>query len=709
MPLFAATIALSALLLFLVQPIIAKQILPWFGGSAGVWSVCMVFFQSTLLAGYAYAHLLVRKLRRPQQFRLHVALLATSLLLLPITPSAALKPVGGHDAPAAILLLLLATIGLPYFLLSSTGPLLQAWIAHRFAARTVYRMFALSNLGSLLGLVAFPFVVEPLLDSRRQAVAWSIAYLLFVAGGIWAAWQCRHGTGREDRDTAPGSSPVSASGEDRGSHGAASAWLGLSALGVVLLLSTTNQLLQNVASVPFLWVLPLALYLFSFVVVFEGRRGRGWYSPRWGVPAALLAALLMAAGLSVSNGVLDVSLAVPVYCLGLFVTCVFCHGELAARKPAHAELTRFYLMISIGGALGGVFVGLIAPRIFHSLYELPLALVFVAVAGLLCVLRATGLSRRWWLALALSASVATAAIAWADWLYIRLLDHDLIVMQRNFYGTLRVREIDDNGTRVRRLLHGVILHGEQPVSGPERNKPGSYYTRTSGVGLAIARAQQSKPSARLGVIGLGVGTLAAWGREHDVVRFYEIDRDVVVLANSYFTYLQATPAPVEVVLGDARLSLESELAQSQPQQFDVLAVDAFASDSIPVHLITREAIELYERHLRDDGMIAVHISNRFLDLQPVLANIVAATGLSARMIDDEVSDDSDPRADSSKWVLIARNQRTLEGGIIGQRGAPLRGQAKVGVWTDGHSNLLQVMKTTPLQALERLVSSLRDE
>ena len=325
------------------------------------------------------------------------------------------------------------------------------------------------------------------------------------------------------------------------------------------------------------------------------------------------------------------------------------------------------------------------------------------------MLRATGLSRRWWLALALSASVATAAIAWADWLYIRLLDHDLIVMQRNFYGTLRVREIDDNGTRVRRLLHGVILHGEQPVSGPERNKPGSYYTRTSGVGLAIARAQQSKPSARFGVIGLGVGTLAAWGREHDVVRFYEIDRDVVVLANSYFTYLQATPAPVEVVLGDARLSLESELAQSQPQQFDVLAVDAFASDSIPVHLITREAIELYERHLRDDGMIAVHISNRFLDLQPVLANIVAATGLSARMIDDEVSDDSDPRADSSKWVLIARNQRTLEGGIIGQRGAPLRGQAKVGVWTDGHSNLLQVMKTTPLQALERLVSSLRDE
>jgi hypothetical protein len=699
MPLFAATIAVSALLLFLVQPIIAKQILPWFGGSAGVWSVCMVFFQSTLLAGYAYAHLLTRKLAPRRQFQVHVALLVASLAVLPIIPNPALKPVGGHDAALAILLVLLATIGLPYFLLSSTGPLLQAWIAHRFAARTVYRMFALSNLGSLLGLVAFPFLVEPLLSSRGQALAWSSVYLVFVAGCAWSAWQCRHG--------APAGPPAGAGpapdAEENALAGTPATWLGLSALGVVLLLATTNQLQQNVASAPFLWVLPLALYLFSFVVVFEGRGGRGWYSPRWGVPAALVAALLMAGGLTLSNGVLDVSLAVPLYCLGLLAACIFCHGELAARKPASAELTRFYLMISIGGALGGIFVGLVAPRIFASLYELPLALVFVAVAAFAAALRRPGLGRGWSLGLTAAATLAAGGIAWEDWNYVSFLDHDLIVMQRNFYGTLRVREIDDAGVRVRRLLHGVILHGEQATSGPERDLPGSYYTRTSGVGLAIARAQERKAAVRIGVIGLGVGTLAAYGRAGDSVRVYELDRDVVALANSRFTYLQSTPARVEVALGDARLSLESEAQAGAPQGFDVLAVDAFSSDSIPVHLLTREAILLYVHHLAAGGIVAVHISNRFLDLQPVLANIATATGLHATLIDDEIEDEAS-KASSSEWVLIAADASTLADGPIGKRGEALRDQADVGVWTDGYNNLLRVMKSSPLHAIERLLS-----
>ena len=707
MPLFAATIALSALLLFLVQPIIAKQILPWFGGTAGVWSVCMVFFQSVLLAGYAYAHLLVRRLRPLQQFRVHAVLLFGSLALLPIIPNAALKPLGGQDAAVAILLVLASTIGLPYFLLSSTGPLLQAWIAHRFAARSVYRMFALSNLGSLLGLVAFPFVVEPMMSSRAQALGWSLGYALFVVGCASAAWKSR----RETKVATVGGGDATAptpSAAETALAGSASVWLGLSALGVILLLSTTNQLLQNIASAPFLWVLPLALYLFSFVVVFEGRGGRGWYNPRWGVPAALIAALLMAGGLSASNGVLDVSLAVPLYCVGLFCTCIFCHGELAARKPASGELTRFYLMISIGGAFGGVFVGLVAPHIFASLYELPLGLIFIAVAGFLAVLGRRGLSRRWSLGLAAGACAATAAIAWADWQYIDFLNHDLIVMERNFYGTLRVREVDENGIRIRRLLHGVILHGEQATSGPDRDKPGSYYTPTSGIGLAVTRVQQSKRQARFGVIGLGVGTLAAYGRPSDSIRFYELDRDVVNLANSRFSYLQSSPARVEVVLGDARLSLERELAMGQPQRFDVLAVDAFSSDSIPVHLLTREAIEAYERHLTDNGVIAVHISNRFLDLQPVLANIVAIDGLSACLIDDEV-EDSNSSASSSEWVLIARDPHALEGGSIGERGEALREQSDVGVWTDGYNNLLRVMKTSPLQALEHLIASPRDE
>ncbi len=697
MPLFAATIALSALLLFLVQPIIAKQILPWFGGSAGVWSVCMVFFQSTLLAGYAYAHLLARRLGQQQQFRLHASLLAASLLLLPIIPNPVLKPTGGQDAAGAILLVLLASIGLPYFLLSSTGPLLQTWIARRYPGRSVYRMFALSNLGSLLGLVAFPFVVEPLLDTRQQALAWSVGYAFFVAACGALAWSCR-GSGDAGARQAP-SPAVEPAGA-----GAASGWLALSALGVILLLATTNQLQQNIASVPFLWVVPLALYLLSFVIVFEGRAGRGWYSPRWGIPAALLAALLMAGALSTSSGVLDVSLAVPLYSLGLLVCCIFCHGELAARKPAPTELTRFYLMISVGGALGGCFVGLVAPRIFASLYELPLALAFIGIAALLAALLRKDLPPHWSQALAALCIAAVAAIGWADWRYLAMLDRDLIVMQRNFYGTLRVREIDDNGIPLRRLLHGVILHGEQPVSGPRQNEPGSYYSGTSGVGLSIRQAQERKSAVRMGVIGLGVGTLASYGRRGDSVRFYELDRDVVELANSRFTFLRATPARVEVALGDARLSLERELAQGMPQQFDVLAVDAFSSDSIPVHLLTCEAIELYEHHLAPGGIIAVHISNRFLDLQPVLGNIAAATGLAMRLVDDEIDEDDD-RASSSDWVLIARDPHDLADGSIGQRGHALRGQEDVGVWTDGYSNLLRVMKTSPLRAVRRLLGS----
>ena len=712
MPLFALTIAISALLLFLVQPIIAKQILPWFGGSAGVWSVCMVFFQTALLAGYGYAHFVVRRLAPRNQARLHIALLAGSLLVLPIIPGAHLRPRGGEDAPMAILLVLLLTIGLPYFLLSTTGPLLQAWVAHRFAARSVYRMFALSNLGSLAGLVAFPFVVEPLLDSRTQAVAWSALYAVFVAGCAWTAWRSRHGSLVESAaEPTTGSAADSPTGQPPApavAHpaGGPLSWLALSALGVVLLLATTNQLLQNVASAPFLWILPLALYLLSFVVVFEGRGGRGWYDPRWGVPAALLAAALMAVALSASNGLLDPGVSIPLYCGGLFFACIFCHGELAARKPESSSLTQYYLMLSLGGAIGGIFVGLVAPLVFPSLYELPLALLAVALATIASVARRPGLRRAWSWVLGILAIATAGLVGWEDLAYVRALHHDLIVQERNFYGTLRVREVEEDGIRVRRLLHGVILHGEQAMSGEDRNRPGTYYVPTSGVGLAIARVQQQAASVRVGVIGLGVGTIAGYGRAGDLVHFYEIDPDVVAIARSRFTYLESTPATVEVTLGDARLSLERELAERRAQGFDVLAVDAFSSDSIPVHLLTREAVLLYVDHLAPGGILAVHISNRFLELEPVLGNILAATGLHGRLIDDDPPD-SEPRASGSRWVLIARDEATLSEGAIGKRGTVLAVRPGARVWTDGYNNLLGVMRSSPLSAIESLIEKIR--
>ena len=527
MPLFASTILLSAFLLFLVQPIIAKQILPWFGGTSAVWTTCLVFFQVMLLAGYTYAHLSTRYLTPKHQARLHIGLLALSLLFLPIIPSAALKPLAGADAAFRIVVLLLATIGLPYFLLSSTGPLLQKWVAPRFPEKTVYRLFALSNFGSLIGLLAFPFAIEPFSTARVQSIAWSVAYALFALACAASAWRASRSVGsagvvRPALTESTGPAP-------RASDYAM--WLAFAALGSVLLLATTSHITQNIATVPFLWVLPLSLYLLTFVIAFEGRGGQGWYQRSWFLFPTLLLMVAMAAGLSANRGVMDVSLAVPLYTIGMMMAAFFCNGELALSKPAPRYLTQFYLTISLGGALGGMLVGLVAPRVFPTYFELPVAL-FVLGSLAVFVARKT----RW---LVGPAVVGALAIGWFGSQYIGFLREEAIYMHRNFYGTLRVKEQGEGDQQVRRLLHGVILHGEQQTINANRLEPGSYYARTSGVGRAIAARQDQVP-VRLGFVGLGVGTLSAYGRAGDVVRFYEIDPDVLALAKSQFSYLNIT-------------------------------------------------------------------------------------------------------------------------------------------------------------------------
>ena len=472
MLLFASTILLSAFLLFLVQPIIAKQILPWFGGTSAVWTVCLVFFQVVLLLGYTYSHLITRHLAPRQQARLHIVLLLASLLFLPIIPSVAFKPAADTDAALRILLLLTATIGLPYFLLSTTGPLLQKWVAPRFPEKTVYRLFALSNFGSLIGLLAFPFAIEPFthvahavdrLERRVRAVRAGLRPLgVEVEPGRGGAHLVD--TSAPATDAPAGPAP---SGRDY------AMWLAFSALGSVMLLASTSHITQNIASVPFLWVLPLSLYLLTFVLAFEGRGGRGWYE-RWMMFVTLLFVVGMAAGLSAGRGVLDISLAVPLYSAGMFMTVFFCNGELALRKPAPRYLTQFYLTISLGGALGGLFVGLVAPRLFPTTFELPLALMALAAMGLVVVWNNKSLIG--------PALVASLATAWYGSEYLTFLRDDVIYMHRNFYGTLRVREQGTGDLQVRRLLHGVILHGEQSTTAPDRLEPGTYYARTSGVG-----------------------------------------------------------------------------------------------------------------------------------------------------------------------------------------------------------------------------------
>ena len=689
MLLFASTILLSAFLLFLVQPIIAKQILPWFGGTSAVWTVCLVFFQVLLLLGYTYSHLITRHLAPRQQARLHIVLLLASLLFLPIIPSVAFKPAADTDAALRILLLLTATIGLPYFLLSTTGPLLQKWVAPRFPEKTVYRLFALSNFGSLIGLLAFPFAIEPFTTSRTQSIVWSGAYALFVLACALSAWKSSQGAEGPhvvDTSTAATDEPVGPAPAGRDY----AMWLAFSALGSVMLLASTSHITQNIASVPFLWVLPLSLYLLTFVLAFEGRGGRGWYE-RWMMFVTLLFVVGMAAGLSAGRGVLDVSLAVPLYSVGMFVSVFFCNGELALRKPTPRYLTQFYLTISLGGALGGLFVGLVAPRLFPTTFELPLALMALAAMGLVVVW-----NNKFLIGPALVASLATA---WYGSEYLTFLRDDVIYMHRNFYGTLRVREQGTGDLQVRRLLHGVILHGEQSTTAPDRLEPGTYYARTSGVGRAI-EARQSAGPVRLGIVGLGVGTLSAYGRAGDTVRFYELDPDVLALAKNYFSYLPSSPSNLEFVIGDARLSLERELARGAKQGYDVLAIDAFSSDSIPVHMITREAIDLFMQHVAPDGILAIHISNRFLDLKPVLANIAHSLGLKARLVSD--SPTGSGSASITDWVLIARTDAPFAHELL-DVATPIEPDPSLSLWTDQFNNLLDVLKSSPLEEFRRLI------
>jgi len=673
MPVYAAAVFLSAFLLFQVQPIIARQILPWFGGTAAVWAICMVFFQFGLLGGYAYADWMARRVAPRKQALIHGALLLLSLAFLPLAPNPAFKPAGADDPGAAIVLLLLVSIGLPYFLLSATSPLAQVWFARRFPQAQVYRLFALSNTASLLALVSYPFVIEPWVSSRVQSLAWSTGYAFFALFCIAAARMATPASPLSVDGPHPGGLHEGwQSGQPAGEQYAL--WLGLSALGTVMLLAVTNHMTQNIASIPFLWLLPLTLYLLTFILSFEGR---GWYRRKVFVLPFLVAMPAMAWALQTHGALLPVTQAVPLYAATLFVACMFFHGELAGLKPAAARLTRFYFMISLGGAIGGLFVGLLAPRIFPTYYEFPLAIV---VAGLV----AAYLVRRLPKPVLLAAFVSIGASAYYGHAYLEMLNENTRIMARSFFGALRVTEKDagDVDSRVRRLIHGVIMHGEQYLDPALLAEPTSYYARTSGIARALA-AFEGAPR-RIGVIGLGAGTLAAYGREGDVVRFYEIDPHVIDIAQREFTYIRDSAARIEFALGDARLSLERDA----PQALDVLAVDAFSSDAIPVHLITREALQVYLRHIKPGGVVAFHVTNRYLRLAPVVKLLADAEGWEARVVED----DGEKLGSSSDWVLVTKNKALFEDPHLKSVLTAIETPPGLPVWTDDFNNLFRVLK-----------------
>ncbi len=670
--LYAATIFASAFLLFLVQPVMAKQILPWFGGSATVWTTCLVFFQSALLAGYAYADWLVRRPSPRNGLKLHVVLLVASLALLPIVPAAHWKPSGDENPIWLILGMLVATIGLPYFLLSSTSPLVQAWFARHFPGRSPYRLFALSNLASMLALLGYPFLLEPWIATRTQSLGWSIGYAAFAvlcAATGWASLRLAPQAG------APAPNAPAGLDEAPPTTARQALWIALSATGSILLLAISNHITQNVAAVPLLWIVPLSLYLLTFILCFDGT---GWY--RRDLIVSMVAAVLGVMAWTQADPDLTHVLAIQlgVFCAGLFLACMFCHGELVRLKPAPRWLTRFYLTISLGGALGAVLVGIVAPLVLPAYFELGAALVLCAALLLWQVRR----DHKVFGALAVVSLAVT--IGCAVW-YVREFYDQTIVATRNFYGVLRVWETGSDADRRRTLIHGTIMHGTQYFDPLLRRQPTTYYTATSGVGRAIESLHPRLEPVRVGVIGLGTGTLAAWGAKGDVYRFYEINPSVIEIAGRDFTFLADSEATVETALGDARLVLEREA----PQQFDVLAIDAFSSDAIPVHLITSEALAIYERHVKPSGIIAFHVTNRFLDLAPVVEALAHAHGLAAVLVSD---DGKDTGSSVSDWVLLSKDPAALEKPAIADAASEIAPRRDWRLWTDDFNNLVQVLR-----------------
>jgi len=684
---YGSTIFASAFLLFQVEPIIAKIILPWMGGAAAVWSVCLLFFQAVLLLGYLYAHWLSRKFQPQVQHRIHIALLAVSLLTLPISPRESWKPTGAEDPALRILLLLTMTMGLPYFLLSSTSPLLQAWYARTRPGVSPYRFYALSNSGSLLGLLSYPLLVEPTISRVHQAVGWSIAY---SGVAVLCALIALRARGESVSD-------FSQEQISRPDWKMRLLWAALAACGSALLLGVTNHISQNIAAVPFLWVIPLSLYLLSFILCFEGR---AWY--RRGLWLRLLGLALGAMAYALAPGYASVPLYVllPLYGIGLFVCCMVCHGELVRLKPHPVHLTSFYFMVALGGAIGAWFVALLAPRLFSGWYELPTSMAACAVLVVIVLHRDPGSifyrARRKpaWLGLVALTTALIANLA----MTARAQRAHTHLMVRNFYGVLRVADLiapgivmmkgqygpsADEDLHYRELLNGTIDHGMQFLAPTRRHEPTSYYSPESGIGVALKAVGKEGP-LRVGIIGLGAGTLAAYGRGGDSYVFYEINPLVLQIANREFSFLRDSAAQIKVVLGDARRSLETE----QPEKFDVLAVDAFSGDSIPVHLLTREAFALYFRHLKPNGILAVHISNKYLNLEPVV--YAAAERLKKKAYRFDNPPDAHRGIHHATWVLVASPQVFAVQEQITSAGTAVSGPEQL--WMDDYSSLLRVLK-----------------
>jgi hypothetical protein len=690
--LFLLTVFTSAFLLFQVQPLISKYILPWFGGSPAVWTTCMLFFQLMLFGGYVYAHLLVDRLSPKWQAIIHITLLVVALSFLPISPNENWKPNDAASPALRIMTLLTATVGLPYFILSATGPLLQGWFLKAVPGRSPYRLYALSNVGSLLALLTYPFVFEPGFTTQIQAQLWSATFVVFavVCSGCAVLMVRKSGAAKLkvfSSDTSFDESDVDwtvnqLAASRRPALGQMFLWFALAAVPSTLLLATTNQVCADIASVPFLWVMPLSLYLLSFILCFDSDR---WYNRQlFGISLIIFVAascFLLWDAVLAWHMVRWIAGQAAIFFGMLFCSCMVCHGELVRLKPAPKYLTVFYLSISAGGALGGIFVGMIAPVVFDTLLELHIGIVAGCLLLLAVMYRdeSSPLYRGQVPAAWATMLVGVVVLGWTLNAQANRITKNSISVSRNFYGSLRVEGFRDSYI----LKHGQIRHGHQFRDAERRKLPTSYYGYKSGCGLALKQHMPDRPM-RVGLIGLGAGTLATYSRPGDYYRMYEINSQVVDMAREFFTYLTEASGELETVIADGRIALERE----EPQRFDVLVLDAFSGDAIPTHLLTRECGGLYLKHLNDDGILAVHVTNRHVNLKPVCNGLAKELGLSSVAVISEK--DSEMGTSQATWILLSRSAEALDRIDFGETQVLPLGEESI-LWTDHFSNLLSVM------------------
>ena len=688
MKVFKYSIFLSAFLLFQVQPMIARYILPWYGGSASVWSTCLLFFQAGLLLGYGYSHVLTKYFELKTQVKIHIALLVISFIVLPVTPGEWLKPQDSGNPVFGIITLLTITVGFPYLMVSTTGPLLQYWFSLSFPKKSPYSLYALSNFGSLLGLITYPILIEPFLNLKTQTLFWSAGYFLFAIFCGYTAYSVRN-----IKQVIKESVQIKSIKNENYNW---IFWLLLSFMGTFMLLSISNKLTQDLVVVPFLWIIPLSLYLVSFIVAFGNPK---WYNRKlFFMSMVLILAMILKMELQFEfvNREKPITATILWYCLGVFNVCLILHGELSRIKPKENKLTFYYLMISLGGVLGGMVCNFILPILFNGFWEVYFGFIgFVILITWLLLKNEHELksgSKR-----LLFSSAAVIAIIGILISFIRIYtayNKDVIASSRNFYGVLRVADDNKNSAFwFRRLIHGDIMHGGQFIQKEYKRSPVSYYGPLSGVGLALtehpSRTDSVKKGIKVGMIGLGVGCISIYGNEKDVFRYYEINPLVENMARKYFTYLDDSKFKTDVIIADGRTALEKELKETGSQQFDVLAIDAFTGDMIPTHLLTKEAIELYLKHLKDDGILVFNITNKYLNIFSVLEGQSKTLNMPLYFF-QQAPDQSGLTL--AYWALFTKNEKFISKESVKKSIVSFNSQGYPTIfWTDDYSSILPLI------------------